>query len=134
MIFRKLFPAALLLAIAVTGAPGQAATILNVENHPVSSAQHSLSMRQIEKAIIRAGAQRGWVIQRSGPGHLIARVDIRTHTAVVDITYSRQSFSITYNSSENLNYRKGNIHRNYNRWVNNLRADIFLQVNKMAGY
>ncbi len=130
MNLRRYFSAILFSLIVASGA--HAAQILSFENQPIPTVGHSLSTSKIEKAIIRAGAQRGWVMSRNGKNKLLARVDVREHVAVVNITFSRRDFSITYNSSQNLRHRKGNIHRNYNRWVNNLRNDITLELNKLV--
>ena len=108
--------------------PAQAAPIDNIVNDTIGSSTKNMSNNQIADTIIRAGLKRDWIIRRTGPNTLQARVDVRTHTAVVDIKFSKQSFSITYNSSKNLNYRNGNIHRNYNRWVNKLENDIVIAL------
>ena len=54
-------------------------------------------------------------------GHLFNR----KFEIVVDIPYSATSYSINYVSvSPNLQDSKGKVHRNYNRWVNNLDVKI----------
>ena len=84
---------------------------------------------QVENAIKRAGGGLGWQIKRAEadePGHLIGRLPIRSHVAVVDIKHNTQTFSITYKDSTNLDYdpKKGEIHSNYNGWIQNLREAI----------
>jgi len=49
---------------------------------------------------------------------------LRTHKAVVDIPYSATKYSIQLKSTENLNADDGNIHKNYNGWVQNLDRGI----------
>jgi hypothetical protein len=85
---------------------------------------------QVRDAIIAAGATRGWVIKDAGPGQLRAAIDLRTHRAEADIAYSKTSYSITYASSTNLDYKAGNIHRNYNKWVENLSQAIQEQLGR----
>ena len=46
---------------------------------------------------------------------------LRTHTAEIEIPYSAGGYSIAYKSSVNLQ-EGGNIHRNYNGWIQNLNA------------
>ena len=100
-------------AIAVPIAPNPAATLEN-----------------IEKAIIRGGLQLGWKISPQGPGKAEGVLVLRTHTAVVDISYDTKAFSITYKSSINLDYdpKDKTIHSNYNGWIRNLEKAISVQT------
>ena len=93
---------------------------MNIEDSPIPD---GFSMDQIERAIV-SGAQRGWTARAVEPGHIEARLVVRTHVAVVDIHYDESAYSITYKQSDNLNYKAGKIHRNYNRWVRNLDLDL----------
>ena len=49
----------------------------------------------------------------------------------MSIPYTATSYSINYENSLNLKAADGKIHKNYNRWVNNLDHDI--QLNLSAG-
>ena len=51
-------------------------------------------------------------------------MSLRDHVAVVDVRYTATTYSITYKDSTNLNYRDGQIHKNYNGWIENLDRDI----------
>lgn len=86
------------------------------------------TLADIQKAIIRAGASRGWVMQAQEPGHMVGTLRVRSHMAMVDIRYTRERCSIRYQNSENLNYDGDEIHPNYNSWVRNLEADIQREV------
>lgn len=44
------------------------------------------------------------------------------------IPYDTKFYSILYVKSENLDEDDGKIHRNYNRWINNLNVDIQRQL------
>ncbi|MCV9878882.1 hypothetical protein [Brenneria izbisi] len=85
---------------------------------------------QVKKAILQAGLEREWVMTPVSPGVINARLDQRGHVADIRINYSQTSYSINYVSSQNLLAGDGKIHRNYNRWVNNLDREIQL---KLAG-
>ena len=87
-------------------------------------------MENIEKAVIRAGLQLGWQIVSKGPGKAEGVLVLRTHRAVVDITYDTRSFNITYKDSVNLDYSETDktIHSNYNGWIKNLEKAIRAQV------
>lgn len=98
----------------------------NVENMaiPEHSNGNQPTLAQIEQAVVSAAAKRGWIPNAVKPGLVTAKIDVRQHSAHVEIPYSRAAFSIHYKDSENLDYRRGSIHRNYNRWVANLAQDI----------
>jgi hypothetical protein len=83
---------------------------------------------QVADAIRKAGAGHGWVMVDSGPGRMTGTLDLRKHRAVVDISYSTTSVRIAYKDSVNLRYGNGDIHRSYNRWVNNLAESIKQQL------
>jgi hypothetical protein len=100
---------------------------------------------QVTKAIVLAGMGLKWEMDVAAPGHIIGTLNLRSHQAVVDITYTTKIYSITYKSSQNLvpNYWSGTtkqvkpqdkelsnplIHRNYNGWIENLNNAIRTQV------
>lgn len=113
--------AVLMLGLAAcTSAP-----IYNVTDAPVTvTSGRPLQASQVRQAIITAGAALGWRITDSGPGHLEGVLNLREHTAVVDIPYSPKAYSILFKSGENLKAADGTIHKNYNGWVQNLDRGI----------
>lgn len=119
--FRIIVLASILL---VTLAACTLRPIRNVENDPVVTASKTATTSDVEHAIIRAGSSLGWVMAPVKPGLITGRLALRTHTAVVDVTYDSKSFSIKYKDSTNLDYADGNIHRNYNGWIDNLEREI----------
>jgi len=86
------------------------------------------SMADVEKAILRAGAALGWKMQPVRPGLINATLNLRSHTAVVDVAYNTRTYDITYKDSKELNYDGTNIHRNYNGWIQNLDKGIRAQL------
>lgn len=112
----------LLVVGACSGTP-----VYNAEGQPFA-ANRPLQITDIEKAIRRAAASRGWTIKKLGAGKMEGRLAIRRHVALVDITYNLREFSITYKDSQNLKYTGSTIHKNYNSWVQNLAKDINSQV------
>ncbi|MFV8782808.1 hypothetical protein ACNKU7_10340 [Microbulbifer sp. SA54] len=80
----------------------------------------------VEKAIFTGCLDKGWVCREVTPGHIEASISVRKHRATADINYSEKSYSIAYKDSYLLDYngRKNTIHRNYNRWINNLEQAI----------
>ena len=116
-----------LIAASCAGKP-----IYNVDGHHFPVAAQSMPISKIRAAIIEAAEARDWQVKPIGEGHLEAVYVRNTHKAVVDILYDRQTYSIHYKSSENLKAQDGTIHRNYNRWVNNLDEEIQKKVSSAA--
>ena len=125
---RKFILIALALVVAL-GIGCRSSIVKNVHDAPMTIAtENKPSIEQIKKAIIVAGSGLGWRIKSQSPGHLIGTLNLREHTAIVDIKYTTENFSITYNSSTNLNYDGTNIHSNYNGWIQNLEKAIIVQI------
>ena len=117
----------MLLVAACTSRP-----IVNVTDQPVvSAAGKELTADQVRNAIVAAGNGLGWVMTPVSPGLVSGRLMLRDHVAVVDVRYSAKTFSITYKDSTNLNYKDGQIHRNYNGWIENLDRDIRNELLRM---
>jgi hypothetical protein len=55
-------------------------------------------------------------------------LNLRTHTAMVDIPFTASTYSIVYKSSVNLDQQGATIHQNYNGWVQNLDQAIRRQL------
>ena len=124
---RKIILIALALVV-VLGVGCRSAIVKNVADAPFSKAGNKPSMEQVKKAIITAGAGLGWNIKTQSPGHLIGTLNLRKHTAIVDIKHTTENFSINYKDSTNLNYDGTNIHKNYNGWIQNLEKAIIVQI------
>lgn len=91
------------------------ATVVNA--NPVQAAQ-------VKTAIMVAGTSLGWNMTEVRPGLIQGTLNLRNHTAVVDIPYSATKYSIVYKSSINLDEKDGQIHKNYNSWVQNMNRKI----------
>lgn len=119
MLRLKLF-ISVLLTLLLVGC-GRVQPVMNVEDTPVA---YDLQNKQVKAAIVQSATNRGWTIEETSPGLLIAKINVRSHFAEVEIPYSNKYYSIIYLNSVNLKAGDGKIHRNYNRWVNNLNVDI----------
>lgn len=97
----------------------------------VSATGKSLEISQVRTAIIYAGVSLGWQVVDAGPGVLQGTLKLREHTAVVDIPYSTTKYSIHYKSSINLGESGGQIHKNYNSWVQNFDKAIQVSLSRM---
>ena len=56
---------------------------------------------------------------------------MRSHVAVVDVTYTTKAYSIRYKDSTNLGYDGEGIHPNYNGWIDRLDAAIRAELLKL---
>ncbi|ALM71484.1 hypothetical protein [Vibrio vulnificus] len=108
---------------------GRVQPILEIQDTPVS---YDLQSKQVKSAIVLAATKRGWAITEVEPGVLSAKLNLRSHFVEIMIPYDDKYYSILYVKSENLNASDGNIHRNYNRWINNLNVDIQRQFALVA--
>lgn len=79
----------------------------------------------VENSIIEAGNSLGWNMKLQKQGLILGRIVLRSHTATIKIDYTKDSYNISYITSENLDYTKDyTIHRNYNGWITNLSNSI----------
>ncbi|MGY2138372.1 hypothetical protein ACW9I8_17360 [Pseudomonas reactans] len=109
---------ALLVTAGCTSKP-----ILNTQHDLPADAQ--VSEEKMKTVIVNALQKREWTVQRLSPQLVQAEITVRNqYYAAIDIRYTRNSYAITYRDSRDLGYKDGKIHRNYNRWVNNLDSDI----------
>ena len=91
----------------------------------VQTPVYGRSVTQVEKAIMEAGRNRGWIMKRVQPGVINAHLNAsRGQQVDVRIDYSANDYQISYVSSQNVKKARGRIHRNYARWVDNLDKDI----------
>lgn len=118
--------AALCAAAALALGACTSKPLLNVTDAPVTVSGKSAD--QVKSAIVRAGTQLGWQIVEVKPGMLMGTLKLREHVAVVDIPYSSSKYSILFKSGVNIGEKDGQIHRNYNGWVQNLDRGIQSQL------
>ncbi len=83
---------------------------------------------KVRQAILEAGRSQNWAMQVVNDGTIEATYFIRSHTAIVTIKYDATRYTITYKDSVNLNYKNGNIHPNYRKWVQRLQHQIEVNI------
>ena len=125
----KLSGAVLAGLLFLSGCRG--AAVYNVENSPIEA---KVPSSKVYDAIKMAGASKGWIITNVKPGLAMGKLNARSHTAIVEIPYTENSFSIRYKDSTDLNYDASNnqIHKNYNGWIKNLENAINVQLSVLA--
>jgi hypothetical protein len=118
-----------LTVLILTGC--QAAPIQNIVNEPFKMSRSNHTIDDVAKAILRAGSLTSWHMEKDKPGVIIATYfgpisgGKAEYSASVTIKFSRTNYSIQYrNSTSNLQYESGEIHKNYNEWVQNLSNAI----------
>ena len=116
-----------LLAVACAPTP-----VMNIDDAAVVANKPAVTQEDVGKAIIRAGAALNMQMVIVRPGVINATYAPRgDFSAVMEIRYTAQKYSIHYKDSQNLNYDGTNIHRNYNGWVQNLDRNIKAQLSTL---
>lgn len=120
------------LGLALAGLAGcTSKPVLNPAEQLTS--HHTYNQQQVQQAILKAIAERGWTARSVDPSVIRADITVRnTFFAAVDIHYSASQFRIAYRDSRELGYKDGKIHRNYNRWVYNLDRSILRELNTLS--
>ena len=129
--FVRVYRAVLIALTAALLAACATQPVHNVTQTQIVTSKANPTLEEITQAIVRAGTQLTWQMRADRPGHILGTIALRTHTAVVDIDYDRTAYSIKYKDSTNLNYDGGNIHKNYNGWVQNLDRAIKAQLSAL---
>jgi len=116
----------LLLSVAFVALAGcTLVAVRNVNDAPVvTGSGKALTPDQVRVAIVGAGTGLGWTMAATTPGLVTGRIALRGHTAQIDVRYTATTYSIVYKDSTNLQYADGQIHKNYNGWIENLNRDI----------
>ena len=122
MLRHLLLVSALLFLAACTRTP----LVTPQEVFPADRVENAADVR---RAIVDTLERRGWTVGQESPGLVVASIVVRDrHQAWVDIPYSTKGYQIRYRDSAGLDYDGERIHRNYNKWVQLLDADIRRQL------
>jgi len=99
--------------------------------HPIYNANSQLTATNISssvmsKSIISALHYKGWKVVSKTNNEIISSINVRSHYAKIKITFDGGNYEIKHLESSNLDYNaaKQGIHRNYNRWIKMLEAEI----------
>lgn len=112
------FISVLVITISATNPSHARRAIFNVIEAPLVSANGKpISAEQAKNIFKKAAIARGWRVRDGEDNSLIAELYIRKHWAQIRFTNTEKTYNITYLNSQNLNYRDGKIHRNYNNWI-----------------
>lgn len=117
-----------LLAMIGCRAGGQ---VYEVKEAPVQTASgKSLTLEQVQKAIIDAGIKQTWIMTPIKPGQMLGEYNVQSHQIHVLIPYTTKNYSILYKDSSNLRYdpEKRTIHVNYAKWIERLDNEIKMRL------
>jgi len=119
------------IAVAIVACASASVPVHNFNAVPFG-AKSSPSLDQIGKTIMLAGNSVGWQMVEAKPGHIIATYKIRSHLAVVDVTYNTSTYNIAFQHGDpGLKYDGQTIHQNYNGWVEDLERVIRARLNAL---
>jgi len=122
LLIRALLVAAV-LAVGVAGCGSR--PIMNVTAEPVVVTPGKTATNDnVRDAILRAGTGLGWQMRPAAPGVAAGSISLRGHTANIDVEYNTRTYNIVYRSSTGLDAQNGQIHKNYNGWIENLNNAI----------
>ena len=115
------------LCVVTAAASARSAVMVDLPRQSISTPA-PLTAKAVHDAIIAGGSTHSWKVVGDKPGLLTLEADSRDHQAVVDVAYDTTGYTITYKSSNNLNYEHGEkkttIHPKYNQWIENLNTSI----------
>ena len=115
----------------IIGCVSNLAPVQNVENQPISASK-AVSLDEVGKAIIRAGASiSGFQMKQVKPGLITASYAAREFSSVMEVKYDTKQYSITYKDSQGLKYDGTQIHKQYNSWVQRLDTRIKAQLSQL---
>jgi len=122
-----------LAAVVVAACASAQQPVNNFSGMPLG-AKSAPSLDQVGKAIRQAGTAAGWQMSELKPGQILGVYKIRSHTAIVDVTYSTSTYDIKFREGDSgLRYdaAAGTIHEQYNKWVGELEKVIRAHVNAL---
>jgi hypothetical protein len=118
------------LAVAVAGCGSR--PIMNVTAEPVVVTPGKAATNDnVRDAILRAGSSLGWQMRPAAPGVIAGSINLRGHSANIDVEYNTRTYNIVYRSSSGLDAQNGQIHKNYNGWIENLNNAIRRELQRV---
>lgn len=109
-----------------------------VEPDPVTL-NCSLPAEKMQEGIKFGGAMRGWKVVSQNPGNTVLQYikGDRRHVITVNVSYTANTFAVTYKDSDNLNYEVKDddiryLHPRAVGWMKNLNKDIQNLANNLC--
>jgi hypothetical protein len=118
------------IAVAVAGCSSR--PVMNVTAEPVVvTAGKTATNDNVRDAILRAGSSLGWQMRPAAPGVIAGTINLRGNSANIDVEYNTRTYNIVYRSSTGLEAQNGQIHKNYNGWIENLNNAIRRELQRV---
>ncbi len=105
--------------------------VLNIVDHPVTNLKR-MTLGDVRRGIVLGGTRYQWVFADDGPGKLKATQNAGRYSAVISISYTETTYSITLLESMGLEQKGDQIRSRYNRWVGLLTRNIDSELTKLA--
>jgi hypothetical protein len=129
---KRILALGLIFALTMATIVGcRATTAVHNTSSPMPFTMTPSNKVKIADAIIAGGLKTGWEIVPVSDGVMTGTLHIRTHVAVVTITYNDKSYNIQYKDSTNLKYKDGKIHPYYNGWIKKLDENIGMELTSL---
>lgn len=131
MRFKYLKTLSLLMAVLAVGCVMQPLRNLDGIQIPQRADGSTLTLDQVQQAIVQGAHEKQWITDVVGPGHIVAKHSQMSSDGVigatVDVTFTTQSYSIDYKDSQGLSYdpKRNRIHMHYRLWQSNLSESIY---------
>jgi hypothetical protein len=112
------------LAVAGCSVAANKQPIYQINNENITVISEELPIARVEQAIVKAGVVTGWRISKLSQGLMLGTMTQKSATAMIEISYNTQSYSIRYRDSANMGYDGAVINPIYNTWVEQLNSAI----------
>jgi len=136
MTIRKAMLAVLLSLLATSAFARSAVPLVEFPDQGLTApAGKTLTDGDVREAIVRAAKSLGWTLSPEGERKFVATLVVRNkHTIGVNVAYTAEKVSVTFNNSINMKYEVTDgvamIHPYYNDWTRKLVEAIRFEAAK----
>jgi hypothetical protein len=97
--------------------------ICNIHDEQIQS-NTEITQPQVEQAIVKAGIELGWRLNKIRDGLMTGTLTTHYNTAVIEIRYDASTYSINHQESTNMEYDGKKIHKDYNNLIKDFSSAI----------
>ena len=123
----KLLAGAVALSVVLFAGCKSAPTFEVIAAPIPAPAGKTLTMDEVQKAIVRGIGRAGWQTLPDAPGRVSARYQSGKHSATVGIDYDTKTYNIKMQETSVMR-SDGSVHPSYNTWVQNLDRAIRVEL------
>ena len=134
---KRIFKIIFIITLFILVSCGHKSRLMYEPSTIYAGTARNVSTNNIRGAILSSLNLYDWLVESDYQGVIIAKQTRKNHVARVKISYTKNSVSINYLDSQNLNYRRdkhgqARIHATYNRWLTNLEKAIANNVRSLG--